>query len=596
MKKITNNLAILLVAAFLMAGCGGSLKKMADNANTVKYKVTPNPLEMHNEKVGVNISAVFPANYFYKKALLIVTPVLKSKDGGSEKLLKSFTIAGESFKDNYKTIAFKTGGSAQFSDTLNYEDIYRMSELELRIKASAGSENVNMISVKVADGIITTPRLVEQGMAVDNANADGTGYNESGSKLGKLKSTTVTLDPTSNASQEAVIFYELQKANIRTTEVSKQEVKDIVTAIKNLSTDTQKKFSGVKISSYASPDGPETMNASLVKERGNSAKDFLTKELKKQKVDAVKNANFVVTETTPQEDWEGFQKLTAASNLKDKELVLRVLSMYSDPIVREKEIKNISEAYTGLKDAILPKLRRSVMQIGFETVAKTDADMLSLANTNPDALKDKELFHAAEIATDVNQKVAIYQKYTAKYPNDWKGFNNLGVALAKQNKLADAKSAFDKARAIDAQNTMVLSNLGVINFAQNNLKDAEALFLQAKTDEANYNLGVIRIKQARYKDAIGYFGGNNSFNKALAQTLNGDNNGAENTLKAIGDKNIGLFFYLKAIVAAKAQKDDEAINFLKTAISKDAALKAYAKNDMEFIKLFEKDGFKAVIQ
>jgi tetratricopeptide (TPR) repeat protein len=596
MKNRTFNYFVsFLLAGLFLVSCG-SIKKMADTANQVKYNVTPKPLEMHVEKVAMSLSGTFPAKYFIKKAVLVITPVLKAKDGTTEKAYKSFTLQGEGVKDNNKVIKFKEGGAFSFSDTIPYEDGLRFSDLELRIKASAGSESVNFITVKVAEGVITTPRLVDKGMEVDNGG-DGKGQ---GNKMGKLMKTSVTVDAVQTVKQDATIFYELMKSDVRRTEMDKKEIKDMVENIKNLSTDKDKKFSGVQVSAYASPEGPLDMNARLVKERGTSSMDYLSKELKKLKVDALKDPNFITKQTTPDEDWEGFQRVAQASSFRDKDLVLRVLSMYSDPVVREKEIKNIAEAYTDLKESVLPKLRRAIVQISYEGKAKTDDEMVNLAVTNPSALKDKELFHAAEITKDANQKVQIYTTYTNTYPNDWKGFVNLGVAYADQGKLAEAKSAFEKAKAIDSKNSAVLNNLGVVAFAQGNMKEAEQYFTQAKangaSDEIGYNLGVIKIKQGKYRDAVSSFGSPASFNKALAQTLATDNGGAKGTLNAMGEKEAGIFYYLKAIVAAKNASDDEVIKNLTTAVSKDASLKDYAKKDMEFGKYLENAAFKALVQ
>ncbi len=594
MRKSTfSYLVVLLAATLFMASCQ-SLKKMLDRANEVKYTVTPKVLEMHGERVAVTINGTFPAKFFIKKATLVITPTLKTDDGSKEKTYKSYTLQGESVQDNNKVIPFEAGGSFSFTDTIAYEEIYRMSDLELRIKASAGGTSANMASIKVADGIITTPRLAQYALAVDNANLDGTGYNAA-SKLGKLKTATVTVDAVQTISQDATIFFDLQQANVKKGETDKEQVKKLVESIKTLSVDAEKKFSGVKISSYASPDGPEKMNADLVKSRGKNANDYLTKELKKQKVEAIKTANFITAQTTPNEDWEGFQKQTQASSMKDKDLVLRVLSMYSDPIVREKEIKNIAQAYTDLKKQVLPQLRRSEIKISYETKQKTDAEMVSLASSNPDQLKMKELFHAAEVA-DQSKKIEIYKTYTSKYPNEWNGFNNLGVEYAKQNNLADAKALFEKAKALDPQNAMVLSNLGITCYAKGDTKEAEPYLAQAKTEEANNILGFIKLKEGKYREALVAYGATPSYGKALAQTLSGDNASAISTLKSVGEKNVGWFAYLKAVTAAKAGQDDECFKSLKAAVKIDATLKDYAKKDMEFGKYMENDTFKAIMQ
>ncbi len=593
MRKITVNLLSLLIgAAFVLGGCN-SLQKMADKANLVSHKTTPNPLEMHAEKVPISISVTFPPKYFDKKAYLVITPVLKSDDKTAEKQFRSKTLQGESVKDNNPVIRFNEGGSYTYQDTIPYEDIYRMSDLELAIKATKGGESVNVMSLKVAEGIITTPRLVTNGMLVDNGSLGG-----SKTGIGRLIDQTVSLPASSTAQEQLVVFYPLQQDKLQTKEQRKAEVQAFIDKVKGAVADTEKEVSAITIASYASPDGPVDLNQNLVDGRGKNAQGFVTDELKKSKVDKAKDANFFLRETTASEDWDGFKKVTESSTIRDKELILRVLSMYSDPVVREKEIKNIAAAYTDLKTSVLPLLRRAEIKVSYKAKPRTKEDIVGMGQSNPDALDQTELFFACQECQKPELKVKAYTTYTSKYPNDWKGHNNLGNAYIRNNQLAEAEASLLKAQSMESNNSGILNNLGVLYYVKGDYKKSEEYFNKAKAignnDAIGYNLGVIMIKQARYSDAVKSFGTPNSFNKSLAQLLAGNTSAAQTTIDGVKSDQ-GIYFYLKAIVAARDNKVDKVIENLRTAIAKDESLKAYAKMDMEFFKFFENEAFKSLI-
>jgi hypothetical protein len=586
MKKITfSSLVSLAVAVLLLSSCGG-LDKMADKAKEINYTVTPNPLEMHGGKVSFSVKGTIPAKYFDKKALLVVTPALKYENG--ETLFKTKTLQGEKYEDNNEVISWKEGGSFSYTDTVDYVDDMRITDLELRAKASKGGEEADLITVKIADGIIVTPLLVTQGLGVD------------GGGKAKFIDIPFKMDAKIEDLESAVILYAIQQSNIRGSELKKEDVQKVIELLTSTTDESDNELVNVEIASYASPDGPEDLNAKLVEGRGKSAQEYIAKSLKKAKSSVVNDANFVVKETTPTEDWDGFKKEVEGSSVQDKELILRVLSMYSDPEVREREIKNISEAYTQLKDDILPQLRRSVIKANYQSKVKTDEQLLALAS-NPDTLKVKELLYTATLTEDLAVKESLYKAAISKNNECYIANNNLGVVYAAQDKMDDAKAAFERSNEIKANNAPVLANLGAVALTNGNIEEAAKYFADAKaagctSPDLGYNLGVINIKEGKYSEAIQNFGGTNSFNKALAQTLAKDNAGAESTLNAMGENDNGWFYYLKAIVAAKQGKDDAVFSNLGTAISKSSDVKAYAEGDREFLKYFENETFKALFQ
>jgi tetratricopeptide (TPR) repeat protein len=586
MKKVTFNYLVLFVATTVfLASCGG-LKKMADKASELGNNVTPNPLEMHGEKVPVKLAGKIPPKYFDKKSILVITPVLKYNTG--EYTLKTKTLQGEKVEDNNPVISYKEGGSFDYSDTIPYVDDMRVSELELRMKASRGDEEADIINVVVAKGVNVTPRLVKYGPEIDG---------------GKFIEIPVTMDSKLVDKKEAILLYDLQKSNLKRSELTKEEVQALIEMLTKTTDNSDTLLTGVEIASYASPDGPEDLNAKLVEDRGKSAQGYVEKSLKKAESDSVKQPDFVVKETTPTEDWEGFKKEVEGSELQDKELILRVLQMYEDPEVREREIKNMSEAYTALKDSVLPQLRRSVLKANFESKVKTNEELLSMvADSNITKLKLMELLYSATLTDDAALKEKIYDQALVVAPNCYRAYNNRGVVKGNNGDIDGAKADFEKANELKANEGSVLNNLGSCAFAQGNLEEAEKYFAEAKaagcqSPMLGYNMGVINIIKGEYPEAVQNFGSEDSFCKALAQTLNKQDADAESTLAAMGEKESGWFYYLKAIVAAKQGEKDEAMFAdLKTAIEKKPDIKTYAKDDVEFIKYFENETFKTIVQ
>jgi len=585
MKKFTfNYLVSFVIAVGFLASCSG-LDKMAERAKELANNVTPNPLEMHAEKVPVKIAGTIPPKYFDKKAILVVTPVLKYS--GGEYALNTYTLQGEKVEDNNPAIPYDTGGPFSFTDTIPYTDAMRISTLELRLQASRGNDKADEIIVEVAKGINVTPRLIKYASLIDGP---------------KFIDLPVTMESKMTDLQQAVILYLLQKTDIRGTELKKEEVKKIIDLLNNTTDDAEKKLVNVEIASYASPDGPEDLNQKMVDGRGKSAQDYVTKSVKKAKNAAVKAPDFIVKATTPSEDWEGFKAEVEASNVQDKELILRVLQMYSDPVVREREIKNIAQAYDALKTDILPSLRRSVIKANYETKVKTNEEMLSMAATDEiNNLKLNELLYAASITQDAALKTKIYNRALVVEPNCFVAFNNRGVIKGLAGDVAGAKADFESANSLKANEGSILYNIGACAFTQGDLTSAQKYFADAKAAGCKsafigYYLGVVNVTEGKYAEAVSNFGSDNTFGKALAQTLNKDNAGAESTLAAMGEKENGWFYYLKAIVAAKGSKDDAVFENLRSAVSKAADTKDYAKGDVEFIKYWENETFKTIVQ
>lgn len=572
MKRI-NYLASFLFAAAILSSCGG-LDKMKEEASNLQYNVTPKVLEMHAGKVKYEIKGDIPAEWFNKKAIVEFTPVYKFE--GGEEVLESKTYQGESVEANNKVIGFETGGSMEFAGEFAYQEAMRNGDLEMRAVATIKDKSLDMLAVKLADGVISTPLLV----MVDPMPI--TAKDNFQRVISKTK--------------EADIHYVIQQAAVRNSELKAEDIKALEDFVKATNKSENEKFKGVEISAYASPDGPEKLNERLSEQRKQSADKYLAKVIGKAKV-SKEDAKTLYNLKSTAEDWEGFKGLVEKSTIEDKDLILRVLSMYSDPVVREKEIKNISATYKVLADDILPKLRRSDIVVKVDQIGLSDEQIMDLAVNNPDTLKIEELLYAGKLAQDLETKAAIYKAATVKYEKCFRAFNNLAYVNILQGNLTDAKVALEKANELKEGDAIITNNLGVIALMEGDKETAKTHFLNA-TDAGNavdYNLGIINIMDGEYEAAVNYFQNHKTFNTALAMLLAGKNDSANKTIDVV-EKDVPMNYYLKAVINARIGDEGAVMNNLRTAVEKDADLKGMAKTDLEFRNYFENETFKTIVE
>ena len=570
MKRYNFLLVSALVVGIAISGCN-PLKKMKDNASDVRYTVNPPVLELVGDEVNVSINGSYPAGYFNKNVVATLTPVLKS--GTNELPLDEYKVQGEAVKENNRVIR-ADGGTFNYASKVAYKPDFQLSELMLNVTGTfKGKKSLDFDPYKLADGIITTCLLVEKNGKATYA-AD--------------KYVRITPD-----SYEADIKYMLQQSDVRTTETRKPEIAAFTEAVKAAAANERINFTGTQLSAYASPEGPFDLNDKLSANRGKTGTDFFTRNFKAANVEEVMKSDLLTTVVTP-EDWNGFRTELEKSNLRDKDLILRVLSMYSDPIVREREIKNIAAAYEEIKVQILPQLRRSKMTVNVEIVGLSDAEINAQFDSDASKLKLEEILYAGTLTQDPNRKLAIYQAAARFYPSDYRTKNNLGVALLNLGRTSEAKTALNEAKAVQ-DNEIVKNNLGVVALREGNLTAAEELLTAAgSSDDVKFNLGTIKIIQGKYSDALSYFGNQVEVNAALAKLLAKQNDAALSTLNSVKSDD-ALVFYLKAIVGARTQNTDLLMNNLRTACSKSAALKANASKDVEFGKYFQDNTFRSIV-
>ena len=540
MKKSIKFLAAAILG--LAAVACSSPKKMAEMAENVTVKCEPAVLEVVAGEIDATVSVTYPADYFHPKAILEVTPVIVYE--GGEAKMQPFMFQGEKVKDNYQVVPSE---GATVTKKVHFDYVPGMEKcyLELRGTVLYKANSTDLPSKKVADGANTTYMLVCKNGKVDY-KADG--YQEI------IKQTA-----------EGQILYQINSANVRNSELKSDSVNDFLAALEEIKANERKNLVSTDVVAYASPDGKEDQNAKLSDNRSKSAEKAFNKVTKKNPVEGPVNVQSIG------EDWEGFQELVAESDLADKDLIIRVLSMYSDPAVREKEIKNMSAVYSTLAKEVLPELRRARFIANVEYTNYTNEELLQLIEDNIDVLDETALLRAATLVKDNDQKVEIYKKAAKKFDSAVAQYN-LAVTYIKMDKLGKAKNALENCpKDADWYNAM-----GVIALREDNIDAAAEYFANSESKSAKANLAVIDILDGDYKAAAAKLADCKCFNAALAQLLVG-NNAPAAALKCESPKAA----YLRAVAAAR-QGNAAAVKSNLEAAAKCDELAARAAKDIEF--------------
>ena len=554
-----SNFVLLSVAGLLLlTSCGGKLGALsADN-----FTVTPNPLETQAGKVTATINGTFPEKYMKKKAVVTVTPELRYADGQVAKG-QGATFQGEKVQGNDQTIHYQVGGRYNMKTAFDYLDCNK-ADMYLTFDAKVGKKTVTVPAVKVAEGILATSELYKQ----------------------TLKSAQAAIAPDAfqritAQKQQADIKFLIQQATLRQSELKNNSVQEFVKLLEKINNDREGlNLKDVEVSAYASPDGGYDLNDKLAAQRQKATEQYVQQQLKKVKLaDAAVDAKYTA------EDWDGFQELVKASNIQDKDVILRVLSMYKDPQEREQQIKNISSAFRELADGILPQLRRSRMIINYETVGRSDEQIQQQLKADPTKLNVEELLYAATLTEDNNSKEDIYKLTTEVYPNDARAYNNIATIEFAKGNLDAAKKYVEQAQKVSAQLPEAAANLGMLALANGDLQAAENYISQATgANGLSEILGNLNLAKGNYAQAEQDFGDVYSNSAALAQILNKNYASAAVTLKYIKNPD-ATTDYLKAILAARMGNTSDASAALRAAIAKDASYAKYAANDLELQKV-----------
>ena len=563
MKKVLFFASVVAVA--LLTSCGTAVQPE-------QVSVNPSPLAVVGNQVEAEITGTFPVKKFAKNVVLTVTPVLKYN--GGEAVSKSVVYVGEKAKENGQVVSYKEGGKYTQVAVFDYVPQMATSELYLRFEARSGNKVVELPEVKIADGVISTAKLAV-------ATAEEVKPQITADKFQRIIQEV----------QEADIRFLIQQSSLRNSELKSQEMQDLHAAIKDANTAENKAINKIEVAGYASPDGEQGLNEKLADARQANAEKYLAKQLKKAKVSADIESNVTA------EDWAGFQKAMEASNIQDKELVLRVLSMYTDPEEREAQIKNLSAVYKTIAEEILPALRRSRLILTTDLIGKSDEEIAALAKNDPRALNVDELLYAATLTQDADEKMALYTKATELFPQDYRAYNNIGMLYFSQGQVSEARRSFAKALQMAPADPDVNYNAGIAAMAENDLVQAEQYLGKAAGTKGDLKaaMGTLYTMKGDYNSAKTAYGSEATNNAAVQQILNEDYAAARQTLARVAKPN-ATTAYLAAVVAARTNDRDAVYSNLKVAVQRNAQMKAKAQNDIEFAKYQADEQFQAIVK
>ena len=566
MNRKSNLLSLLIaVSAVLFAtSCSSKLKPLSQN----NFNVTPSPLETVGNQIPVTVNGTFPEKWFHKNATVTITPVLKF--GNSEVTGTPFSYQGENISGNRVTISNSRGGNFTITSTFPYTAEMQSSELFLRFDGRIKNKQSILPDLKVADGVIATSALADVKTTTPSVADDG-------------------FQRIIQEAQEANIMFVIQQANLRQSELNKRDLTEWKRRVEQAFNDPKQNVN-VEVSAYASPDGGLSLNEQLAAQREKNTSSYLENELSKRNINTDVYARYTA------EDWDGFRQLVSASNLQDKELILRVLEMYPDSETREREIKNISYVFEDLAQTILPQLRRSRITANIEIIGKSDEEIMTAWKNNPKELSVEELLYASTLTDDEKVKERIYQYATANFSNDYRGWNNIGTMFYKQGDYAKAKQSFDRAAQVNPSAPEVNMNKALLAIMDNDLQTANELMGRsagaAGLDEA---MGLLSLLQGNYNQAVGSYGSNRTNNAGLAQLLVRDYNKAKQTLESVEAPD-ATTAYLLAIIASRTNNFNDVVSNLRTAIGRDRAIAARAANDLEFAKYRTNQEFRSIVQ
>ena len=545
-----------LLAAALLAGC--SLPKMIKTVEEINLEVNPSPVVLQGDEVTIDITGTFPPKYFAKKVTVAATPVLVW-DGG-EAAFETANYQGEEAAGNGTVVSWENGKSFSYTAKVPYQAAMKdNAKLELRMLGAQGDKTGEFPAIELALGVMATQDLVQPDekfvIASDNFQRVMTYV------------------------QDVTVNFGYQSSYVNGSEYRDEDWKSLKDLMALSASADSVSIVGVATESYASPEGEISLNEDLAMDRAKSANKAVTKALGRKGIELEESA---VRAMPKGEDWDGFKKAMRASSIADKDLILRVLEMYSDKNKREEEIKNIAKTYKEIEEGILPDLRRSQVAVTYTVEGYTDEELMDLCKTNPEALTVEELLFSATLFEDANDQLEVYQNTARVHADDYRGHNNAGVTLMALGRMKQAEDAFNAAKALAANNGVVNTNLGAVARQNGDTDGADTYYGKASGgSELSYNKGVLAITQGEYGRAISSMGNNSTANLALAKILNGDANGARTTLENSGDES-AVTSYLLAVCAARLKDAAGVKKHVNDALAKDPTMRDRAQNDLEF--------------
>lgn len=548
-------LSVLVGGTLALTSCNKKLNEISAEY----FTVNPSPLEVVAGKVPATVTGQIPEKFFVKNAEVTVTPYLVY--GDKETASQAYKFIGEDVNGNGQTVSYDNGGTVTVPVSFDYVPEMIKSELVLDFQVVQGKKSYTLPRIKVADGVIATATFADAGSVTPATTPD---------KFQRII----------NEQYNAEIKFLINQSNVRKSETESQQIADFNSALANAQGNDRLEIEEVNIKSYASPDGKYDFNERLAQKREDSTRKYLDKSFKNNDI---KDFGELTADFTA-EDWEGFKELVSASDIQDKDLILSVLSMYNDPEQREKEIRNLSSVFEQLAEEILPQLRRSRLTASINVIGKSDEEIMAVFNSDPDSLTVEELLYCGTLTDDNAKRIEIYTACTKYYPNDYRGYNNLGMCQYIAGDYDAAKSNFNKAANLAPESAETHMNQALCDMMDKNYDSAnQKLGSAAGVEGLNEALGVYYMEQGDYNAAVNAFGDAKSNNAALAQILTKDYSKARNTLAAIAEPD-ATTYYLMAVLGARTNNQQMVTSNLSQAISKDSTLRDKAANDLEFTK------------
>ena len=566
LKKLS--ILLSLTAIVLLSSCSSKMGGL----DSRYFTVTPSVLEVVGTQVPVTIDGRFPQKFFNKKSILTITPVLKY-DGG-EAVSEAVTFQGEKVLGNNRAISYEKGGS--FAMRMNFDYIPQManSALYLRFVVTKGSKSYELPEVKVADGCISTSQLYRN--TVTTANV------------------AVAEDMFQRVIKQAMqanVLFLIQQTNLRNSQLTTAEIKALSDTMGAVVADTERKiFENIEVTAFASPDGTMLLNENVATGREKSTAKYVRQQMKKAKLEGNLDTDYTA------EDWEGFKELVMQSNLPDKEVILRVLSMYTDPEEREVQIRNISTVYSDLVDDILPQLRRARIVMNYLVLGRTDDEIMQQFNDDPKKLSLEEILYASIITEDKAEQEKIFKTAVRLYPNDYRAYNNLAVMAYNKGDYATAADYLKSAVKVDPNAAEVNVNLGYLALLEGDVASAETYMAKGSSAKAGDEaLGNLYIAQGQYVRAADLLGSQATNSAALAQLLNKEYSTAKATLAAVKNPDANTY-YIMAVLGARTNNASQLYDGLKNAIKLDPSMAKKALTDLEFAKYAGNEAFKSILE
>ena len=576
MKTQTARILFPFLAIGILTISGCALPQMVKKSKEQNLTVEPNPLEVHADTVRFTMAVNLPVKMLKPKKAYTVNTYYRY--GTQEIQLESVEFRSDDFA-NSDTQEPRVSQEYSF----RYQDGMERGNIEIKGVAS-NPKNGNFLEsdrIGVADGIITTSRLVQPSYAA--AYADH-GYNDQ-----------EELIPTN-----VEFYFDQGRSVFKKSEIESDKGAQFAAFIaeKNVTRT-------VTITGTHSPEGKDAINEELAGERAAAIEKWYREQM--DKYDYQDQANEIRFIQKPIiKDWNQLKTALASYDgisSSEKSEFNSIINGTGSFEQKEKQLQKLSN-YKKVFDDVYPQLRTAKTEVLTVKPKKSPEEIASLALSNPSALTVPELAYAAAKNPSLEEKKSIYEA-AAKKDDTWMVHNNLGAvhlemaiqanARNRRNLLSTALNHFQISNQKNA-NVEAQANMGMVMAMQENLWGAHAALTKALSMNPGNDVrqgisgakGYVEIRVGRYDLAISSLnratnGATDQFNKSLVQLLRKDYRNAQATIEAaLNSDSDAIAYYLAAVAAARQNNENKVVEHLRKAVGADADLKAKAVNDLEF--------------